>query len=49
MANYKGFCVKCKEKRDFEGEEVELANGGRAAQGTCPQCGTKMHRMLGKA
>jgi hypothetical protein len=26
-----------------------LANGRRAAQGTCPTCGTKMNRILGKA
>ncbi|MDP8993353.1 MAG: DUF5679 domain-containing protein [Actinomycetota bacterium] len=24
-----------------------MANGRRAAQGTCPECGTKMNRMLG--
>jgi hypothetical protein len=46
--NYEGYCVKCREKRNFEGTEVELANGRRAAQGTCPECGTKMNRMLGK-
>ena len=49
MASYEGYCVKCREKREFEGAEVELANGRRAAQGQCPQCGTKMNRMLGKA
>ncbi len=48
MAIYEGYCVKCREKREFEGDEVELANGRRAAQGTCPECGTKMNRMLGK-
>ena len=48
MASYEGYCVKCREKRQFEGQEVELANGRRAAQGTCPVCGTKMNRMLGK-
>ena len=48
MANYEGYCVKCREKREFEGAEVELANGRRAAQGACPVCGTKMNRMLGK-
>jgi len=48
MANYEGYCVKCREKREFEGTEVELANGRRAAQGACPTCGTKMNRMLGK-
>lgn len=48
MADYEGYCVKCREKRQFEGTEVDLANGRRAAQGTCPICGTKMNRMLGK-
>ena len=36
MATYDGYCVKCREKRDFEGQEVELANGRRAAQGSVP-------------
>ena len=48
VASYEGYCVKCREKRQFEGQEVELANGRRAAQGTCPTCGTKMNRILGK-
>ena len=45
---YNGYCVKCKEKRDFDGE-VNEKNGRRMAQGTCPVCGTKMNRILGKA
>src|ERR1700685_4569110 len=48
MPNFEGYCVKCREKRQFDGNEVELANGRRAAQGTCPTCGTKMNRILGK-
>jgi len=48
VATYEGYCVKCREKRQFDGQEVELANGRRAAQGTCPVCGTKMNRILGK-
>ncbi len=48
VASYEGYCVKCREKREFEGKEVELANGRRAAQGQCPVCGTKMTRMLPK-
>lgn len=48
MAEYEGYCVKCREKRKFDGEVKEMANGRRAAQGTCPVCGTKMNRMLGK-
>ncbi len=48
MASYEGYCVKCREKREFDGQEVELKNGRRAAQGACPICGTKMNRILGK-
>ena len=44
---YNGYCVKCKEKRDFDGE-VHESNGRRMAKGTCPVCGTKMNRILGK-
>jgi hypothetical protein len=47
MAEYEGYCVKCREKRTFDGQEVELANGRRAAQGQCPVCSTKMNRILG--
>jgi hypothetical protein len=48
MANYEGYCVKCREKREFDGQEVELKNGRHAAQGPCPICGTKINRILGK-
>jgi len=48
MASYEGYCVKCREKRQFEGEEVEMANGRRSAKGKCPTCGTGMNRILGK-
>jgi hypothetical protein len=46
--SYNGYCVKCKDKRDFEGDVTET-NGRRMAKGTCPACGTKMNRILGKA
>lgn len=47
---YKGefYCMKCKDKRQSEGDVVET-NGGRMAKGTCPECGTKLNRILGKA
>jgi len=48
VASFEGYCVKCREKRQFDGNEVELANGRRAAQGPCPNCGTKINRILGK-
>ncbi len=46
---YEGYCVKCKEKREFDGEVRVSESGRRMAQGTCPVCGTKMNRILGKA
>src|SRR5215210_3909604 len=46
---YNGYCVKCKEKRDFQGEVVTSDSGRRMAKGECPVCGTKMNRILGKA
>jgi hypothetical protein len=49
MAKYEAYCVKCRAKREFEGEETTLKNGRRAAQGKCPVCGTKVMRILGKA
>jgi hypothetical protein len=48
MGSYEGYCVKCREKREFQGEEAEMANGRRAAKGKCPVCGTGMNRILGK-
>ena len=49
VATYEAYCVKCRAKREFEGEETTLKNGRRAAQGKCPVCGTKVMRILGKA
>ena len=48
-----GYCVKCKAKREMENEkEVEMkrkgGGKGRAMTGTCPECSTKMFRILGK-
>lgn len=47
------YCVKCRTKREIkDGKEVSFAGKGggeRAAmQGTCPVCGTKLFRILGK-
>ena len=41
------YCMKCREKRDFEGSLVTLANGRPALQGTCPVCGTKLTKIIG--
>ena len=43
------YCVKCKEKRTTEGDVVISENGRRMAKGVCPECGTKLNRILGKA
>ncbi|WP_162836184.1 DUF5679 domain-containing protein [Demequina sediminicola] len=43
------YCVKCKDKRTTEGDVVVSENGRRMAKGTCPECGTKLNRILGKA
>lgn len=48
------YCVKCKAKREMK-DEKEIAMKGkggtkrRAMTGTCPKCGTKMFRIMGKA
>ena len=48
---YKGdaYCVKCKEKREFEGVVKTSDSGRRMAVGKCNECGTKLNRILGKA
>lgn len=46
---YNGYCVKCKEKRDFEGTVAVSKTGMRMAKGKCPVCGTTVNRILGKA
>jgi len=48
------YCVKCKAKKEMKDpEEVSMKGKGgtkrRAMKGTCPDCGTKMFRILGKA
>jgi hypothetical protein len=46
---YNGYCVKCKEKRDFEGTVAVSKTGMNMAKGKCPVCGTTVNRILGKA
>src|SRR5262245_19314107 len=38
VAQYEGYCMKCRTKRTFEGQVVTLKNGRPAAQGKCPVC-----------
>ena len=46
---YNGYCVKCKEKRDFEGQVNVSKSGMDMAKGACPVCGTTVCRILGRA
>lgn len=48
-AAYRGYCIKCKTSRDFDGAAARLKGGRLAAQGTCPVCGTKITRMLSES
>lgn len=43
------YCVKCKDKREFEGTIKTSDSGRRMAQGKCWVCGTRLNRILGKA
>jgi len=44
-----GYCVKCKEKREFAAGAEEVAfgkKGRRAMKGKCSKCGTGMYKIL---
>jgi hypothetical protein len=43
------YCVKCKEKREAEGEVHVNDKGTRMAKAKCPVCGINLNRILGKA
>jgi hypothetical protein len=43
------YCVKCKEKREAEGEVRVNDKGTRMAKAVCPVCGTNLNRILGRA
>ena len=43
------YCVKCKEKREAEGEVRVNDKGTRKAKAVCPVCSTNLNRILGKA
>jgi len=46
----KGRCMKCKKEVEIkEGKEVIMKNKMKAVKGSCPACGTKVFRILGKA
>jgi RNase P subunit RPR2 len=43
------YCVKCKDKRQATGEVRVNDKGTRMAKAVCPNCGTNLNRILGKA
>jgi len=44
------YCVKCRNKKQTdEFEEVTTKNNRKAAKSKCPDCGTGMYRIMGKA
>jgi len=47
---YEGRCMKCKKQVKIKDPKiVTMKNGMKAAKGTCPKCGTKVFRILGKS
>lgn len=54
MASMEGFCVRCKKKVEIKDpKEVSIKGKGgsqrKAVSGVCPNCGTKVFKILGKA
>ncbi len=45
-----GYCVKCKAKKEMQNStEIVMKNKRKALKGKCPDCGTGMFKILGKA
>jgi len=45
-----GRCMKCKKQVEIKNaEDVVMKNNMRAIKGECPDCGTKVFRIVGKA
>ncbi|MDD5679670.1 MAG: DUF5679 domain-containing protein [Candidatus Omnitrophica bacterium] len=43
----KGYCVKCKSKKDMKDtKKVTMKNGRSALKGSCTDCGTGMYKIL---
>ncbi len=43
-----GRCMKCKKQVTMkDGKEETMKNGRQAMRGSCPDCGTKVFRILG--
>lgn len=47
---YTGYCVKCRAKGKMKDVKLAvLSNGMDAAKGSCPTCGTRMCKIIGKS
>lgn len=45
----KGYCVKCKAKKEMkDAQTVTMKNKREAMKGKCVDCGTGMYKILGK-
>ena len=45
-----GRCMKCKKQVEIKNaEDVVMKNKMKAIKGECPDCGTKVFRIVGKA
>jgi len=47
-----GRCMKCKKQVEIKDPEDTIINGKvkmKAVRGLCPECGTKVYRIVGKA
>lgn len=43
------YCVKCKTKKVMSNQRIKISDSGRRmAHGNCPDCGTKVNRILGR-
>lgn len=47
MEEITAYCMKCKTQRVMKDVQIVTTKNGRpAAQGVCPECGTKMYKFL---
>ena len=45
-----GRCMKCRKNVEIKNpEEIVMKNKMKAVKGVCPNCGTKVFRIVGKA
>ena len=43
------YCVKCRERKQIEEyHKVRLKNGSKALVARCPDCGTRLYRIVGR-